>query len=409
MVTEVEVEDGRGAIAAAQGEADAMATRLPVAFVVTQSDKRANGGVESITQILERFQRVRPLVVTQAETPFNRRWRAASARVLVWQMPALAFASLLKNNLRMFRLVRAEGCRVVHCNDIYALWHTAFGARMAGASVVFNVRNIKPADERYGWRWQLARRISTRQLVLSKEMREVFARRLGVKESRAVARRSHVEHIYSAVDPQQLSPVSDSRRAELREMLGVRADCFAIGLVAAFEPRKAQLDFIKRAVPRLKNLVPRMKVYFVGDFTPALNVYARRCLEAAQAAGLEESVSFVGYTPEVADWYRALDVCVVASRNEGLARCMIESLACGTPVVSFDVCSAREILAERGCGIVVAAGDYETLATQVASLAADNDARARLGERGVAAARELFDPAEVVRRYERLYLSLGEN
>ena len=409
MATKVEVKDVRGAIAPTRGETEATTTRLPVVFVVTQSDKRANGGVESITQVLERFRRVRPLVVTQAETPFNRRWGDAGARVSVWPMPALALMSVLKNNLRMFRLVRAEGCRVVHCNDIYALWHTAFGARLARAAVVFNVRNIKPTGQRYGWRWQLARRISTRQLVLSQEMCEVFARRLGVKESRAGARRSRVEHIYSAVDPQQLSPVSGARRAELRERLGIRADCLAVGFVAAFEPRKAQLDFIKAAVARLKHLVPHVKIYFVGDFAPERNDYARRCLEAAQDAGLAESVAFVGYTPEVADWYRALDVCVVASRNEGLARCMIESLACGTPVVSFDVCSAREILAARGCGFIVAAGDYEALAEQVAALAADGDARMRLGARGVAAAHELFDPAEVVRRYEQLYLSLGEN
>jgi glycosyltransferase involved in cell wall biosynthesis len=402
-LTKIEIDDARRAGARDVDEAES--TRLPVAFVVTQSGTRANGGVESITQVLERLRGVRPIVVTQSETPFNRRWRDAGARVSVWSMPSLGPASLIKNNLRAFRLVRSEGCRVVHCNDIHALWQTAFGARAAGAAVVFNVRNIKPEGRAYGRRWQLARRLSTRQLVLSKEMGAALSRRLGLKESGA----SRVEHIYSAVDTQTFSPASRSERAALRGRLGLDADCFAVGIVAAFEPRKGQLDFIRESVPRLLRLAPRARVYFVGDFDPERNDYARRCLEAAESSRVKESVFFAGYMEGVADWYRALDVVAVASHNEGLARCMIEAVACGTPVASFDVCSAREILEGRGCGVVVASGEHMALAEALASLASDADARARLGARGAAVARELFDPSEVVRAYERLYLSLAGN
>ena len=154
-------------------------------------------------------------------------------------------------------------------------------------------------------------------------------------------------------------------------------------------------------------LSPRARVHFVGDFDLETDAYARWCLAEAKNACVEKSVSFVGYTEGVADWYRALDAVAVPSRNEGLARCMIESLACGTPVVSFDVCSAREILEGRDCGVVVASGNHEALAEALASLASDSEARVRLGARGATVARELFDPTEIVRAYERLYLSLA--
>jgi glycosyltransferase involved in cell wall biosynthesis len=406
-LTKVEVESARDLNEAAR-ESDAAADSLAlVAFVVTQSGARSNGGVESITQVVERLRGVRPLVVTQSETAFNQRWRDAGASVRVWPMPSLGLASLVKNNLRAFRLVRAEGCRVVHCNDIHALWQTAFGARAAGAAVVFNVRNIKPEGSAYGRRWQLARRVSTRQLVLSEEMREALARRLRIEESPSA--RARLEHIYSAVDARKFSPVDGARRAALREKLGIDADCFAVGVVAAFEQRKGQLEFIRESVPRLVRLVPRARVYFVGDFDPESDAYARLCLEEARNARVEGSVSFVGYTDTVAEWYRALDAVAVPSRNEGLARCMIESLACGTPVVSFDVCSAREILEGRECGVVVASGNHGALAEALASLATDSDARSRLGARGAAVARELFDPSDVVRANERLYLTLAGN
>ncbi len=402
MTTAVKTEQGVEAQEAQARAADA--ARPPVLFVVTQSGARANGGVESVTQIVERLRGVRPLVVTQAETPFNRRWRDAGARVHVWPMSARGVAPLVRNNLRALRLVRAEGCRVVHCNDIHALCQTAYGARAAGASVIFNVRNIKPEESPYGRRWQLARRVSSRQLVLSKEMSAALARRLGIKESGAA--RARLGHIYSAVDLERFSPADSAERAALRVKLGIDANCFAVGVVAAFEPRKGQLDFIREAASRLVRSAPRARVYFVGDFDPEGSDYARRCLEEAESAGLMKSVSFVGYTERVDDWYRALDAVAVPSRNEGLARCMIEAVACGTPVVSFDVCSAREVLEERGCGVVVAGGDHAGLAGALARLATDASERERLGSRGVAAARELFDPREVVSRYERLYFSL---
>src|ERR1051325_1784786 len=105
--SERQLEEGR--MTAARGDERAAESRPTVLFVVTQSGSRANGGVESITQVLERLRGVRPLVVTQTETGFNRRWRDAGASVSVWPMPSLGLAYLFKNNWRAFRLPRPRG------------------------------------------------------------------------------------------------------------------------------------------------------------------------------------------------------------------------------------------------------------------------------------------------------------
>lgn len=402
-----EISDAQNLSAPAGNEAVAIDTALPVIFVVSQNGRRANGGVESISQILQNLRRVRPIVVTQNETAVTQRWREAGCAVNVWptEGEGVQATSALAANLRMFRLVRTTGCRIVHCNDIAALWHTAFGARLAGAKVVFNVRNIKPATQRYGWRWQWARRLSHRQVVLSREMQTELQRRLGVASDGGEA----IDYIYSGVDLTRFSPIDPSRRIELRQRLGIPSDSFAVGCVAPFDQRKAQLDFIRQAGPLVKNLVPQARIYFVGDFVPAQNDYARRCAEAAESTGLADRISFVGFTPEVNDWYGALDVTVVASRNEGLARCMIESLACGTPVVSFEVCSAREILEQLDRGLVVPQGNYPALVMAIGRLAAEDETRRKLSKTSVDAARRLFDPRRTVTRYEQLYFSLIEN
>lgn len=395
---------------------------LPVIFVVFQTAQRANGGVESITQVLERVQCIKPIVVTQIETTMNNRWRDAGVDVYVWPLPfhmGSSFRrstfgiklhriwSLAYTNYRMWQLVRATGCRVVHCNDILSLWHTAFGARRAGASIVQSIRGVKEAHERYGWHWQLALWLSHCQLVNSQEMRAALTERLNGTQQSKQFRKADISCIYSLLDFNHLRPADLAERDKLRHCLGIGPDTFAVGYIATFSALKAQCVFIETSGPLLRIAVPACRVYFLGDFNPENNDYARACKDAVQRLGLESITRFVGFTANVVEWYRALDVVVVASRREGLARCMIESLACGTPVVSFDVCSAREILEQYDCGRVVSQGDYCGLVRELVALAGNPSLRNALGANGSRKARELFQPAWIMEQYEHLYRDLA--
>lgn len=399
-----------------------MEDREPVIFAVFQTGSRANGGVESITQVLTRLRRVRPIVVTQVETPVNARWRQAGAAVKVWEVPyrinsdffgagvrqqLQKLRTMTKTNQAVYELVREADVRVVHLNDPAALWHTVIGARLAGARVIYNIRDTRAPDEQARrWKWKLAFRITDRQVVLSREMRQFWERHIAGSVHADPVKSIHA--IYSIVDLETMCPVRAEHRRRLRQQLGIGPDELALGYVATFNEKKAQLAFIKGTMPRLKRCLPHAKVYFLGDFEPETNPYAQRCLEAVKRLGLEECIHFAGYTDAVADWYKALDLTVLASRKEGLARCMIESVACGTPVVSFDVCSAREILEGYRCGRVAEQGNHAALARHIEALAADADVRGHMGERGAEAARALFCTEAVVRQYEALYLALAE-
>lgn len=385
----------------------------PIIFAIFQTGNGANGGVESITQVIEHRQRQQSVIVTQLQTPVNQRWQRAGAHVEVWPLPYTMGSSfygsslwgqlqrlwsLLCTNYQAFRLVHHTGSRVVHHNDPSAFWHLALGAKMAGAKVVFNVRDTKAEGEPYNRKWSVAYRLCDRLLVLSKEMRQSLLQHLPGAQGRP----DKLQAIYSIVDTTRLHPLSTPERQALRQRLGIRPDTLALGYVATLNPKKAQLEFIQQAVAPLRQAIPQLKIYFIGDCEPQKNPYARACLAATRQLGLADTVEFVGYTPEVVDWYRAVDMGVLASRKEGLARCMIESLACGTPVVSFDVCSAREILQGYDCGRVVSR-DYGALVAAIANLAQQPQQRQRLGENGVKAVQTLFQPAAVVAQYESLY------
>lgn len=392
--------------------------RVPVVFVAFQTDQHANGGIRSMTHLVERAERVRPILVTQRESPATEAWRARGFEVHVWPAGEITAgptrlsralgrlrrgAPMASFNARLFGLLRSTGARVVHCNDVTALWHAAAGARASGARVVFTLRGTTGVR---GAKWQLSRSLAHRVVVLS---RDLGARLEGGAPALRWPRAGETEVIYSVVDPGEFHPARDPvERARERGELGIEEGAFAVGVVAAFTENKRQRELIE-ALGRAKaagSLHPSLRVHFVGDFRPERDPYARECEALVARHGLGSVVRFAGYDPRVARWYRALDAVAVTSRDEGLARCMIEALASATPVVSFPVCSAREVLEVHACGRVVPEGDFAGLLAALTQWATDPSVRAQVAARGPTVAHALFAPAAVVRAYEDVYMAL---
>lgn len=381
---------------------------MDVAVAIWQTENHSDGGVESMTQIIERMHRVHPIVVTQLETPRTARWRAHGLEVHVlpayenWSEDPLGVRHLPGINAWIAALARRRRLRVVHLNDIRAFLNLAVGARAGGARIVLNVRGVMPANRPYNAKWRIAATVSDHIIALSNEMARDLAQRM-----RGFIRQAPISYFYSVVDLARMSVPSPVERATLRAKLDLPSERLVLPYVAAFNETKAQLKFLERTMPELAARVPSALVCFVGDFRPENDDYARRCADVVAAHCLEDHVRFVGFTPCVADWYGAADAIVLASRSEGLARCMIEGIARGAPVVSFDVCSAREILDEHRCGLVVPQGEYRGLVNAIEQLAASPSLRTEMGARGARVARELFVPERVVSRYEDLYLAVG--
>ena len=392
----------------------------PLVFIAFQTDSKANGGLQSFTEIL-RWSRGPRVVITQRESAFTSAWRELGCEVHVLQTPppralsgvrlalyrAQRVPAAVVANARISSIVRDLGARVVHCNDPGALWFGGVGARAAGARIVLNVRGTKEAGADYGLKWRIIRHLADEIVGLSAELASEIDRKIlplfpGVPVGRT-------SFIYSAVDPSKMSPVQSDERAALRTALGLSPTAFIVGHFGIFDPNKNQLGLIEHLGPRLLTEHPAMELVFVGDFDPLRHAYAVLCADASRQSRLGGRIRFVGYTPAPEDWYRSVDVVCVTSRHEGLARAMIESLACGTPVISFDVSSAREILVGHDCGRVVAQGDFDALVTDLLYLARNPEARRAMGARGAAVARELFDPERTVAQYVALYRRWGSS
>ncbi|MGF1543908.1 MAG: glycosyltransferase family 4 protein [Parvularculaceae bacterium] len=109
----------------------------------------------------------------------------------------------------------------------------------------------------------------------------------------------------------------------------------------------------------------------------------RAAFEAQRKAlGLEDRVSFPGVSRGPAAWTAEADLFVFSSRYEGWGVVIIEAMAAGLPVVSFDCdFGPGEIIDHGENGVLVPPGDVKALAGALKELMLDPERRNRLGAR----------------------------
>lgn len=138
-------------------------------------------------------------------------------------------------------------------------------------------------------------------------------------------------------------------RCEARRRLGMPQDADIIVSVGALIPRKGH-HFSIPAIAKMAPRFPKVRLYIVGEGE------SRRELETqARNLGIEERVFLVGARPneELSAWYSAANVSCLASSREGWPNVLLESIACGTPVVATRVWGTPEVIVSPELGIIV--------------------------------------------------------
>ena len=134
-----------------------------------------------------------------------------------------------------------------------------------------------------------------------------------------------------------------------RQKLGLNPNDRVVVSVAALKQVKGP-DLLVRATPLLKKSFTDCKVLFVGA-GPELSALQ----QLAKQLDCADICQFVGAVPneQLRAYFSAADVSCLASRQEGWPNVILESLACGTPVVATAVGAVPQLLANPELGIIV--------------------------------------------------------
>ena len=124
----------------------------------------------------------------------------------------------------------------------------------------------------------------------------------------------------------------------------------------------------------------------------------RELMDLAREIGVEEQViaaDAVAPFDGLADHYRASDICVQSSREEGLGFSALEALACGVPVVATAVGGLNDTIRDGDTGWQVPIGDPNALAKAIAAILDDPAEASRRTARGAAQVATLYDRERV--------------
>lgn len=174
-----------------------------------------------------------------------------------------------------------------------------------------------------------------------------------------------------------LRPASADERASARRALGIREDAFVCLCVAEFSQRKNQ----RLLIGALPNLPERVVLALPGRGSEQ-----QACLDFARGLGVEGRVAMPGHLDAagLALWRAASDVCVSASRYEGLPFHVVEAFACGLPAVLSRVKGHVDLVDPGVNGLLFDQGDAAGFCSCVERLLADPALLAEMGGRAVA-------------------------
>lgn len=275
---------------------------------------------------------------------------------------------------RLARLLRGLRADVVHSFLFDADIAARLAGRLAGTpAIIGSERNTDyHLKRRQRITYRLTRGCVDRIIANSSAGRDFNRRLLGHAPQQYAV-------VHNGVNTDRFRP---GDRGAVRRRLGLHPDEPVFGTFASFKAQKNH-PLLLAAARRVFERVPAARLMLVGDELyrgmHGSDEYRRAMDRLVDELGIRDRCLFLGNRDDVADLYVACDLTVLPSLFEGTPNVVLESMACGVPVVVTDVSDNAYIVPDGRCGFVVPLGDDAALADRIGRLLEDRPACEAMG------------------------------
>jgi glycosyltransferase involved in cell wall biosynthesis len=258
------------------------------------------------------------------------------------------------------RHFRRTGVTAVVANTTKDVKVAAPAARLAGVPVVLATRESDfPLKDRLDYRWNF-------QVLCTGVLVNSEATRRTILASGPWLDPDRVHLLYKGIDIEHFAPGPDPVGRPV------------VGVVGQLIERKGIPEVMRAwsVIDRQERTVrPVLRLAGEGILRGDLERW-RTTLDHPQ------DVELIGYTEDVAQFYRGLHILAMPSHAEGFGLAAAEALACGVPVIAGDASSLPEIVSDGETGLLVPPGDAEALCAALQRLLDDPSLARRLGQAG---------------------------
>lgn len=206
----------------------------------------------------------------------------------------------------------------------------------------------------------------------------------------------NIDIVYPAVNHENYQK---RRKEELLINPNIPNNYKIILYVGSEQPRQNVPNIIK-AISKLKKKYPNIKFVKIGrpDFIGA----REENLNLIKHLKLEKNVIFVDYVPEkeLPQWYNFADLFIYPCSYAGFGLPPLESMACGTPVITSNTTSLPEVVGDAG--IMVDPDNIEELAIKMYNVLTNDSLAKGMAKKGLKRSK-MFNWNESAKKTEQIY------
>ena len=195
---------------------------------------------------------------------------------------------------------------------------------------------------------------------------------------------------------------SAQHRDPIRRQLGIAEDEIVIGKIARLFHLKGH-EYLFTAANEILKKFPKTRFLLLHDGI-LRDKFERQLVQM----GIRDKFIFTGLVSpkDIPKYISAMDILVHTSLREGLARTLPQALACGKPVVSFDIDGAPEVVKNGETGFLIKPMDSHGLADALIRLMQNKPLRCKMGENGKRLVDPIFRSEYMVAKIHELYQEL---
>ncbi|MFT5133420.1 MAG: N-acetyl-alpha-D-glucosaminyl L-malate synthase BshA [Gammaproteobacteria bacterium] len=202
---------------------------------------------------------------------------------------------------------------------------------------------------------------------------------------------NETEVIPNFVDLDVFTPtVNDEQRARF-----ATEDEILLVHLSNFRPVKRPVDTVR--VLALVNEKHPARLMLIGDGPEMASVWRE-----AERLNLRDRIHVLSNQDHVQPLLACSDVFLLPSEEESFGLAALEAMACGVPVVSYDVAALNGLISNGENGYRVPMGDTDAMAMKTLELVKDNEFRQHCRSQARESAKR-FDAERVIPMYEELY------
>lgn len=166
-------------------------------------------------------------------------------------------------------------------------------------------------------------------------------------------------------------PASPTEKHDLRTLLELPFDATVLVSAGSCTPVKNHHDILYA----LQQLNGKGKFVYLHLGSGSTEDEERRL---ADSLGVLDNVRFLGNQTDVRKYLAASDIFLMPSRFEGLSIAAIEAMACGLPLIFYDVPGLKDLIKNNDAGYLIIE-DAGIMAEKILVLAKDYSLRCKMG------------------------------